>query len=146
MIGMIWSNYTTALIASFIIGVLSSYIAFKRGRNPYLWFAVGFIFGLFGIMAIFFAPLAKKKRVAAPRPKPQPYIHGPTDKFWYYVDELRTQQGPVSHHALSKAWKEGKLQPSSLVWHENLENWKPLQEMIRLTPMRGRAPLTKEGR
>lgn len=126
-----WPNLTTAMLASGAVGALSAFLAHKRGRNPYFWFFIGFAFGLVGIMAIFFAPFSKKK--AAPQQAaPQPYISGPSSKFWYYLDAAHQQHGPMSLDALTKAWKEGTVLPTSFVWHEGLPDWKPLQEMIRL--------------
>ena len=124
-----------ALIAACLIGGLSAYLSYRRGRNPYLWFFIGFLFGIFGIMAIFFAPLTKKKKgVASLQPteiKPIPKIAGPKDKFWYYLDPSNQQQGPMSHDALTLAWKEGRIVPTSYVWNEELTDWKPLQELIK---------------
>lgn len=128
---MIWQNYTSAILASTGIALFSAYLAHRRGRNPYLWFGIGFLFGLMGIMAIFFAPFQKKKKVPLAKPVPQPYISGPTDKFWYYLDNDRQQKGPLSHNALSKAWKEKEIQPTTLVWNEELTDWKSLQELIQ---------------
>lgn len=121
----------TALLIAAGIGALSAYIAHRRGRNPYIWFFVGFIFGILGIMAIFFAPSGKKKAAAAPiDAKPEPTIQGPKDKFWYYLDLSNQQQGPMSHDALTLAWKDGTVNSATLVWHEDLTDWKPLKETL----------------
>ncbi len=121
----------TSLLIAAAIGTLSAYIAHRRGRNPYAWFFVGFIFGVLGIMAIFFAPFGKKKGVAVPvAAKPEPVIQGPKDKFWYYLDGSNQQQGPMSHDALTAAWKEGKVNLSTLIWHEDLTDWKALKETL----------------
>jgi hypothetical protein len=119
------------LIAS-VVGFLSAYMASRRGRNVYLWFGIGFLFGILGMLAIFIMPNMRKK--PEPRPaaiEPQPYIDGPIDRFWYYLDHLRQQQGPMSHNALTQAWKRGEIVASTLVWHEDLPNWKELQELIK---------------
>jgi len=123
---------TAALISAFLIGALSAYIAYRRGRNPYIWFFVGFVFGIFGIMAIFFAPSGKKKAIPMAQPvvKPEPAIQGPKDKFWYYLDLANQQHGPMSHDALTSAWKEGKVTLSTFVWNEDLVDWKPLKETL----------------
>jgi len=84
-------------------------------------------------MAIFFAPFPKRKpEPILAKPEPKPYLFGPTDKFWYYIDELRNSQGPMSYNALSAAWKQGKVTPSTYIWNEELPEWKPLQELIRI--------------
>jgi len=122
---------TAAIISALLLGILSAYIAYRRGRNIYLWFFIGFVFGIFGILAIFFAPSDKKKAPILPvtRP-PEPTIQGPKDKFWYYLDPANQQHGPMSHDALTLAWKDGKVTPASFVWHEDLSEWKTLKEML----------------
>jgi len=131
---MIWPNMTTAIISSSIVGLLSAHLARRRGRNPFGWFAIGFFFGLFGVLAIFFIPQSKKEEIGlAPlQPAPKPYLFGPINKFWYYLDKTHSQVGPMSYNAISKTWQEGKLPPATLVWNEDLEGWKPLQDLIRM--------------
>lgn len=120
------------LLIATIVGFLSAHIANRRGRNSYLWFGIGFLFGILGILAIFLIPSAKKKQVPAlPCAEPQPYIDGPIDRFWYYLDTANRQQGPMSHNALTKAWKNGEIASSTLVWHEELAGWKELQGLIK---------------
>lgn len=129
--------FTTAtLVCGFLMGVLSAYLAHRRGKNLYLWFSLGFLFGIFGILAIFFAPNPKKKESSsvAPviqEPAPAPSIQGPKDKFWYYLDPTHVQQGPVSFDALTTAWREGKITVSTYVWNEDLTDWKVLAELVK---------------
>ena len=108
-------------------------IAERRGRNPYFWFGMGFIFGIFGLIAIFFIPSPKKaeNEGSSTQSEPKPYIDGPIDRFWYYLDQSRQQKGPMSHNALTLAWKTGEITTSTLVWYEDLANWKELQELIK---------------
>lgn len=127
-------NLSLSILVAFVVGFVSSRIALRRGRNQYLWFVIGFIFGVLGLLAIFLAPPARKK--AEPEAAPskielQPYIDGPIDRFWYYLDKARQQQGPMSHNALSQAWKTGQIDLSTFVWHEDLPNWTELKEFVR---------------
>ncbi len=122
---------TAALIGGFLFGALSAYLAHRKGRNLYLWFFVGFFFGIFGVLVIFFAPSDKKKTASVPLPvTPEPAIQGPKDKFWYYLDPTHQQQGPMSHEALTSAWKNGQVTNSTFVWHEDLSEWKLLKEIL----------------
>jgi len=121
------------LLASSAVGLISSYLAHKRGKNPLLWFILGFLFGIFGIFAIFFASKARTQRVSTPRPTtPQPYLDGPVGSFWYYLDPTHQQVGPMSYDLMTKAWKNGTVSPATLVWHEAMTDWRPLQELIKV--------------
>lgn len=120
------------IVSALAIGVLSAYLARKRGRNPYAWFSIGFLFGIFGIFAIFFASAKKKPSpISTTKSEPVFTIQGPIDKFWYYLDPTHQQQGPMSRDALSAAWKEGKVGLSTFVWHEEMTDWKPLKETLK---------------
>jgi MFS family permease len=130
---------TTAFLGACLFGTLSLYLAHRKGRSPYTWFFVGFVFGIFGLLAIFFAPSQKKKPISS-APKPQEStleelaiqtIQGPIDKFWYYIDPSNQQQGPMSHSALTSAWLEGKLNQSTFVWNEEFADWKTLKDILR---------------
>jgi hypothetical protein len=118
------------LLVAAVIGSISAYLAFNRGKNPYLWFAIGFLFGVLGVFAMFFSS-SKKKPLPAPK-QPALRLEGPVDKFWYYLDPAHVQQGPMSKDALTQAWKLGKINPSTYIWHEELPEWKPLKESLKL--------------
>lgn len=121
-------------LISLCSGAVAAYFAKKRGRDPFLWFCIGMFFGALGVLALFI-PIGRKKkpspkrRRAVRRPQPH-YIEGPSGCFWYYLDGEQ-QKGPVSLVALSQAWKRGEVKPSTYVWHEELTEWKTLQELIR---------------
>ena len=117
------------VVSALGIGTLSAYLAYKRGRSPYAWFAIGFLFGIFGIFAIFFA--ANRKQAVEVSPTPIVKIDGPKDKFLYYLDPTQQRQGPVSHDTLTDQWKTGKLDESTYVWHEEMSNWTPLKEILK---------------
>lgn len=112
-----------------IAGIISAFLASKRGKNPYLWFTLGCLFGILGIFAILVALPPKRKPAAAKQSVWR--IDGPSDKFWYYLDPSNQQHGPMSRDALTAAWKSGKLNPTTYIWHEDLPNWKPLQESLK---------------
>lgn len=130
-----------------ITAFLSAYLAKKRGRNPIIWFLIGLTFGLLGLFSIFFFPSLKKgeKKGSVAPSKKAPYeeealaplpptIVGPSDKFWYYLDPLNAQQGPMSFDALTRAFGQGKITGTTYVWHEDLSDWKPLQEFFNASP------------
>lgn len=124
----------TTLLVSSAAGLISSYLAYRRGKNPILWFLVGALFGLFGVFALFFSGHLRRKQ-PTPVPKvaePQPYLFGPTNKFWYYLDASGTQIGPVSYNGITTAWKNGTVPATAFVWHEDLGDWQTLQNLIRV--------------
>jgi hypothetical protein len=121
-------NITTTLLFSTATGLISAYLAHRREKNPYVWFLIGFFFGMLGMLFLFFAP---KKEQASKPSAPQPYIFGPADKFWYYLDPEQKQIGPMSHQALSDIWKEAKIHHDTLVWNEEMSDWKPLKDLLR---------------
>lgn len=121
----------TTLIASAIAGIISSYLAYRRGKNPILWFLIGMLFGFFGVFALFFATTSKKQETPTLKAiEPEPYLVGPSNKLWYYLDTSHTQVGPISYNGITSAWKEGKVAPTTFVWHEDLIDWKPLKDLI----------------
>ena len=123
----------SVLCTSALFGLTAAYLAHLRQKNPYFWFFMGFIFGLLGLMILFLSYLQDNKAKAAesPPPLPQPYLEGPIDRYWYYLSAAHEQQGPMSFEALTQAWKRGEISLGSLVWHEELPEWKPLQELIK---------------
>ncbi len=113
-------------LAAILTGGLGAYFATRRGRNPYVWFSLGFFFGILGAFAIFFAP--KKKGVVKKTAEPRG-IQGPLDKFWYYVNSANERVGPMSLVALNATWHQGEISEATLVWHEDLPEWKRLGEL-----------------
>lgn len=118
------------IISALAMGAISAYLASKRGRNPYTWFAIGFLFGIFGIFAIFFAG-GKKKAIIIPPAEPVFTIHGPSDKFWYYLDPAHEQKGPMSRDGLTTAWRDGTVNLETYVWHEDMTDWKQLKDTLK---------------
>lgn len=52
------------------------------------------------------------------------------EAFWYYLDSDHTQQGPMSFDGLTRAFREGKIFPTTYVWNETLENWQHLKDFL----------------
>ena len=113
------------------MGAISAYYAKARGRNPWAWFFIGLLLGVFGITLLFILPRAKKKLVeAAEVPPPavaQPVPSPHANKLWYYLDEQNNQFGPMSWNALQEAKKDGKISSNTYVWNEELPDWQLLE-------------------
>lgn len=117
-------------------GAACAHYAKAQGRNPWRWFVIGFLFGLFGLLFIFILPRMKKRRVQ-PAPSPAPAVSAPVlpapaqaDKLWYYLDEENGQHGPMSYGVLKKAFEEKKISSETYVWNEDFIDWKQLKETM----------------
>lgn len=121
-------SWPVLFFVSFCMGILGAYLAHRQARNPWVWFGVGFVFGFFGIFFLLSIPKKKDSAIALP---PKPFIDGPVDRLWYYLDSTRKQIGPMSYPALTLAWKKGDLNEKTLVWHEALPDWCALQSFIK---------------
>lgn len=126
-----------SLVVSIIFGAVSANMAKKQGKNPYTWFVVGALFGIFGLMFLYFSP--KKRQGGSQTPKKDPNTIDITpkvstehqNKLWYYLDPDNTQNGPMSFDALSKAWQNGKVTKKTFVWNETLDNWLPFGDILQ---------------
>ena len=66
--------YLIYLLASLIFGWIVSGTAKKQGRNPSIWFYIGFFFGLISLALLYFLPEKvpmnrEKKPISSPDPK-----------------------------------------------------------------------------
>ncbi len=128
-----------AIVLCFIIGAASYHYAQKRGRNPYTWFALGLLFGIFGLITLFILPILKKstaiKKVEPPKPSTPDSLEVLDSKYlnklWYYLDAADQQYGPMSLNALGSAWKEGKLDVKTYVWNEDLADWHCFEKVLK---------------
>ncbi len=111
-------------------GLISSLIASKRDRNIYAWFILGMLFGIFGILALYLLP--SKRNIAGPIPIGVNIKKDPTIKeqnFWYYLDNEKTQYGPMSFTGLKDALLEGKVSSTTYVWNDTMDEWKKFKEI-----------------
>ncbi|MDN3506913.1 MAG: DUF4339 domain-containing protein [Simkaniaceae bacterium] len=117
-------------------GALSAYFARKRGKDPFLWFFLGMLFGVFGLLFLFFDPKAKRAKKGPKSQDPNTIDILPAfdpkhnEKFWYYLDGQNRQHGPMSFDAIYRLYKEATLSQQSFVWNESLESWQPLKDFI----------------
>ena len=126
------NNFLFNFVLALLFGMLTSYLAQARGRNPLVWFFIGAGFGVFGILALFFFPVEKEEPKKAFVDEitvvPEPVL---PDR-WFYLDEQHAQYGPVTLAALQVLWKEKKISASTMVWCEGMQEWKRVGELESL--------------
>jgi GYF domain 2 len=133
-----------------LIGIATSYIANRKGRDPYIWFALGAFFGILAMLALVLLPPVKSEKELeqdernkeiverrekqmeeqekienAPNLEPQSI----ETKEWFYLDNERKQQGPLSFYVINELWEGGSLTPQTYVWTEGMPEWKRVQEI-----------------
>src|SRR4051812_10524826 len=87
--------------------VFGLYLAKKAaglGKNRNLWFMIGFLFGIYGLVAFWITKKRTKKQIQAPTVvvnPPEPSIRY-SDAFWYYLDEAHSTVGPMSHSRIEQ--------------------------------------------
>ncbi len=60
---------------------------------------------------------------------PAPVIPHVSKKEWYYLDAANKAIGPITEEKLKSIFDEGKISPTTYLWNEEMEDWKPLQEL-----------------
>lgn len=125
-----------------VMGWLTAYLAEKRGRQWYPWFAVGFMFGIFGPLLLYvFPPLTVQKNFSKrpfsnsspntsdPHTIEVEAVIVPRSSGWYYLDQGNSEHGPHSLREIKKMWDEKILQELTFVWNETMQDWKRIGEV-----------------
>ena len=116
------------LISSSVFGLIARSQAIKHGRNPRLWFWIGFLMGGLGIFTFFLTKPNKQQVTSSKKaPPPTPQLQ---DGAWYYSNN-QEQNGPYSAEYMKKVFEEGVIHANTLVWHESLTNWVKLETFIK---------------
>lgn len=128
-------NLGLTLFFLFMLGLLSAYVAKKQDRNPYIWFFIGFCFGIIGLLVLltlpFFTQLQAKKKENAPKqvlPSYDPFQRSD----WYYLDNKHLNVGPLSFNALLDAWTEQKISLQTYVWRDSMPSWEKIENIPEL--------------
>lgn len=122
-------NWPLAFFMATLFAIACSYISINKKKSPYLWFALGFFFGILALLAIFILPKKEIIITAEPNSKANS-IPAKPHKLWYYLDHGDQQFGPMSYGAIEKALEEKKIDPHTYVWNEDLHDWKRLKEFL----------------
>jgi hypothetical protein len=127
------------LIIATVIGVITAIVASYRGRNVIAWFFLGFLFGVMGLLLLFFLPDHSKKddeeKKITVDVKIWPAIdtideYEETDEYeWFYLDSQHSQHGGIDTDGLRAVWQEGAIDETTYIWHDGMEQWKPICEV-----------------
>lgn len=119
-----------SLCYSLVIGIFSARYATERGRRSQVWFYIGLFFGLAGLLTLFFLPrIPLTEPTAQDKLAEEPEQPDPRFQRWFFVDQSRNQQGPVSFRHLFTAWRDQHISRDSLVWTEGMAQWEPISQL-----------------
>jgi hypothetical protein len=122
-------NYINLVLFWIFFGFWSSYLAKKKERNPTLWFGLGILLGVVGVILIAILPKPVKKMLRRPVVV-EPMKELPLPKIWFYLDRERKAQGPYTTLELKNALD--RLNQTTFMWCEGMENWKKMKELPEL--------------
>lgn len=119
------------------MGLATAYFANQRGRDPFVWFVLGMLLGVFGLLLLLMLPPVKEEEAVQ---EAEYVFHDKKEELptqshsfmlqdWYYYDRERRQQGPVRYDSLRDLWQEGKIDEETFVWSEGLDEWKRLDKV-----------------
>lgn len=124
--------FLSLLCSSILHGLLCGYLAERRKCNPWIWFFIGMMCGICGLIVLFITT-KKQPQVANKGTKTKTIINPNFYSIpWYYVDSTRKQQGPIDFSMLQKLIEEKEISKENYIWCEEWDNWKVLQEVPSL--------------
>ena len=113
-----------------VMGLLCSHLAKRKGKKPPLWFFLGFLFGIFGLILLYIVPTFSKEEKQPAYKPPKPVEHSDAwIRMWYYLDPTHKQEGPLEFPDFIKKVKEKKVAKETLVWSEGMKEWKKLSDL-----------------
>lgn len=141
-----------SILLGILFGFSCSELAKNRGRNPRIWFILGLLFGIFGLITILILPRVKVSDAPAQANKSFPQyeelqsksteeehhesINSPPSQnelfqmnTWYFLDKTHTQTGPVDFNKLVQEFREEKISPDSYVWSEGMADWQKIHQV-----------------
>ena len=91
-----------------------------------IWFVIGVFFAFFGLLLLLILPPVKEEALKEEREivAVPDFIY----KQWFYLDEERSQKGPVGFTYLVDAWKKSRINEKTYIWTEGMETWLSIKE------------------
>lgn len=134
-----------SIVLWLMIGSATAYFAHQRGRDPWIWFMIGMLLGLLGLLLLFIlspvkeegkpaGTLSEDSEIAMMELDPEPHTAKelPSYEEWYYYDRNKVRQGPVQFETLKQLWSSGEIHEETFLWKEGLENWKKIESLPEL--------------
>lgn len=123
-----------SLMLGVVAGLIGAYYARERGRRPEVWFFVGLLFGLLGLLVLFLLPRfdeegGQQEQLAGVEQTPVSEVPDPRFQDWFFLDDRRCQQGPVPFRQLIGAWRDRVIHQESYVWTEGMPTWEPIRQL-----------------
>lgn len=134
-------NPLLTISLSLVIGLWTSILANRRGRNPFGWFFLGAFFGLLGLVILLILPrktLCMEGPLANVTTKPVDLLtpaappENKTALMWHYLNKEGKAEGPMSEEALLNLHDEGKITDRTYIWNETLSDWIRFNEVDSL--------------
>lgn len=122
------------IVFGMFCGYLSSYIAYRRGRSPGIWFLVGITFNLLGVFLSLLMPKKRKVALVKEPVRLKAVVNRSESwlKLWYYMDSANTRKGPFDFPDFIALRKNNHIQNHSFVWGEGMKEWKKLSDLPEL--------------
>lgn len=120
--------FLSLLCSSILHGLLCGYLAERRQCNPWIWFFIGMMCGICGLIILF---ITTKKQVQALNRTTTKTILNPNFYSipWYYIDNTKNRQGPIDFFMLKKLIETKEISSKNYIWCEEWNEWKLLQEV-----------------
>lgn len=118
------------LIVWFLSGFFAAVYAKRSGKNPIIWFFIGFFLGAIGIFAFMFFGKKQKNKTTSSSQTPQIPQLNLYKGAWYYALDGQIE-GPVSDYFIKEQFEKNALSTDTLVWHESMSDWAQLKDLLK---------------
>jgi hypothetical protein len=142
-------SFFLTLLLNILFGWLTASYAQARGRDPFIWFAVGAFFNLFGLLALFLLPDARnpeekekeQEETDSSAQRNETIEVKPSEVYtvtefhqheWFYYDTNRQQNGPIDFEQLKKLWISREINDATFIWHEGMSNWQKIGDLPKI--------------
>ncbi len=126
------NEFPLLIVAMFVLvfAIITSNVAGRRGRDPFIWFFIGVLLGWIGLILVFLLPRVEKteptKEEVAPTIDLTPEEPDVRVRDWFYLDAEHEQKGPVGFAELQRLYQEHLIPKTTLVWADGMPEWQAI--------------------